>query len=180
MNSKGINGKKTELQSNHNHNSSNNNNHHQSDSDNLSGEEVDDKMLVKNSLKHHSNGSFSDSETELTNHQKPFNKRKFEKTKRTMDDVIKRLNKFTNEQKINGNGKDQDDHDEDHVNGDLNDKMLESAFHNLASTMSNSTDQAKIKETEQQLTIMINQLQQLKNKLVSKDQPEQVFYFNLN
>lgn len=99
-------------------------------------------------------GSMSDSESD-NNLSKQMRKEKSEKSsKRTMDDVLKRLNKYNNNENEVQSG-------ENH--------FLESAF-GLAALAASTNDRHSIQETEQRLTLMIEQLQHLRHKLVSSQQ----------
>ena len=90
-------------------------------------------------------------------HSKPIRKEKSEKisSKRsTMDDVLKKLNKYNSDNE---------------TNIDNNQNLLTNAF-DLAEMATASNDRRNIQETEQRLTVMIEQLQHLRQKLVSQQQ----------
>ncbi len=91
------------------------------------------------------------------NHSKQIRKDKFEKSSKrtTMDEVLKRLNKYNNNDE-------QRTADSDH-------NLLNSAF-DLAELASSANDRRNIQETEQRLTSMIEQLQHLRQKLVNQQQ----------
>lgn len=91
------------------------------------------------------------------NHSKQTRKEKYEKisSKRTMDDVLKRLNKYNN--------------NDNQRTTDSDNNLLNSAF-DLAELATSANDRRSIHETEQRLTIMIEQLQHLRQKLVNQQQ----------
>ena len=92
----------------------------------------------------------------IHNHSKTHRKDKSERgsTKRSMDDVLRRLSKYTSENENNHDNKQN---------------LLTSAI-DLAELATASNDRRNIDETEQKLTLMIEQLQHLRHKLVNQQQ----------
>jgi len=95
------------------------------------------------------------------NHSKEMRKDSNKRT--TMDDVLKRLNKYNNN---NTNTNNNNDHQR---STDSDSNLLNSAF-DLAELATSANDRRNIQETEQRLTSMIDQLQHLRQKLVSQQQ----------
>ncbi|CAG2106841.1 unnamed protein product [Medioppia subpectinata] len=129
---------------------------------NSSDSDEDLKHFHKQDDKHsdsESNGHNRPSNARHTAHSKALRKEKFDKmsSKRTtMDDVVKRLNKYNN----------SIDNDQ---NCERSRRLLASAL-DLSQLATNSSDGSGIRETEQRLTAMIEQLQHLRQKLVNHQQ----------
>ncbi|XP_054166088.1 transcription factor Sox-6-like [Oppia nitens] len=91
-----------------------------------------------------------------TKHLKKDKSDKISSKRTTMDDVLKRINKFNNI-------------DTDQILDTKSPNLLTSAL-DLARLAANSNDNTSIGETDQKLTAMIEQLQHLRHKLVSHQQ----------
>lgn len=143
----------------------NDDNNNNTITDNTSDSEEDMKLAVADSHPTETNGEDrrSSNSSRTHSHSKTPRKEKSERSssKRSMDDVLKRLSKY------NCNHEN---------NQDNNQNLLTSAI-DLAELATASNDRRNIEETEQKLTLMIEQLQHLRHKLVSQQQVSVISLF---